>query len=113
MTPSQKIRDYVFEEKIAEGGMGARHALPCKPVAIKVLSDQLLTSPEFKGRFLREARAQARPYQPDIAQVIDFFQENGMYYFVRVLVEGESLERHMCDALGLAQAVCSNRFERR
>ncbi len=99
MTPSQKIRDYVFEEKIAEGGMGARHALPYKPVAIKVLSDQLLTTPEFKERFLREARAQARPCHPDIAQVIDFFQENGMYYLVRVLVE--------------AQAVCSTRLKRR
>ena len=113
MTPSHKIRDYVFEEKIAEGGMGARHALPYKPVAIKVLSDQLLTSLEFKGRFLREARAQACLYHPDMAQAIDYFQKNGMYYLVRVLVEGESSERHMCDALGLAQAVCSTRFERR
>lgn len=96
MTPSQKIRDYVFEEKIGEGGMGAvyraRHALLDKPVAIKILSDQLLTNAEFEERFLREARAQARLHHPNIVQVTDFFQENGKYYLVMVLIEGESLE---------------------
>ena len=99
MTPSQKIRDYIFEEKIGEGGMGAvyraRHALLDKPVAIKILSDQLLTSPEFEERFLREARAQARLHHPNIVQVTDFFQENGKYYLVMVLVEGESLEQRL------------------
>ena len=99
MTPSQKIRDYVFEEKIGEGGMGAvyraRHALLDKPVAIKILSDHLLTSPEFEERFLREARAQARLHHPNIVQVTDFFQENGKYYLVMVLVEGESLEQRL------------------
>ena len=99
MTSSQKIRDYVFEEKIGEGGMGAvyraRHSLLDKPVAIKILSDHLLTSPEFEERFLREARAQARLHHPNIVQVTDFFQENGKYYLVMVLVEGESLEQRL------------------
>ena len=99
MTPSRKIRDYVFEEKIGEGGMGAvyraRHALLDKPVAIKILSDQLMTSPEFEERFLREARAQARLHHPNIVQVTDFFQENGKYYLVMALVEGESLEQRL------------------
>ena len=99
MTPSQKIRDYVFEEKIGEGGMGAvyraRHTLLDKPVAIKILSDQLLTSPEFGERFLREAVAQARLLHPNIVQVTDFFQENGRYYLVMALVEGESLEQRL------------------
>jgi serine/threonine protein kinase len=96
MTPSHKIRDYVFEEKLGEGGMGAvyraRHTLLDKPVAIKILSDQLLTNTEFEERFLREARAQARLHHPNIVQVTDFFQEGGKYYLVMVLVEGESLE---------------------
>src|ERR1044071_5799995 len=99
MTPSRKIRDYVFEEKIGEGGMGAvyraRHALLDKPVAIKILSDHLMTSPEFEERFLREARAQARLHHPSIVQVTDFFQENGKYYLVMALVEGESLEQRL------------------
>lgn len=99
MTPSQKVRDYIFEEKIGEGGMGAvyraRHALLDKPVAIKILSDQLMTSPEFEDRFLREARAQARLHHPNIVQVTDFFQENGKYYLVMVLIEGESLEQRL------------------
>ncbi|MGA9772639.1 MAG: serine/threonine-protein kinase [Blastocatellia bacterium] len=99
MTSSQKIRDYVFEEKIGEGGMGAvyraRHSLLDKPVAIKILSDHLLTSPEFEERFLREARAQARLHHPNIVQVTDFFQENDKYYLVMALVEGESLEQRL------------------
>jgi serine/threonine protein kinase len=99
MTPSHKVRDYIFEEKIGEGGMGAvyraRHAMLDRPVAIKVLSDQLLTSAEFEERFLREARAQARLHHPNIVQVSDFFQESGKYYLVMALVEGESLEQRL------------------
>lgn len=99
MIPSQKVRDYIFEEKIGEGGMGAvyraRHAMLDKPVAIKILSDQLLTNAEFEDRFLREARGQARLHHPNIVQVSDFFQEGGKYYLVMALVEGESLEQRL------------------
>src|SRR5215212_700087 len=99
MTPSHKVRDYIFEEKIGDGGMGAvyraRHAMLDRPLAIKILSDQLLTSAEFEERFLHEARAQARLHHPNIVQVSDFFQDNGKYYLVMALVEGESLEQRL------------------
>lgn len=98
MKTIQKIRDYVLEDLIGEGGMGAvyraRHVLLDRTVAIKVMSDELLADAEFEARFVREAKAQGRLHHPYIVGVSDFFAENGRYYLVMPLVEGRSLEDH-------------------
>src|ERR1044071_4508585 len=97
MKAVQKVRDYILEDMVGQGGMGAgyraRHALLDRPVAIKVMSDGLLDT-QFEARFLSEAKAQARLQHPYIVGVTDFFSDNGRYYLVMPLIEGHSLEDH-------------------
>jgi eukaryotic-like serine/threonine-protein kinase len=95
MQEGQKIRDYVLEEKIGEGGMGevwrARHAILDRQVAIKAMARHLETDPEFGRRFLQEAQSQARLNHPRIVGVSDFFAEDGQYFLVMPLMSGKSL----------------------
>jgi len=96
MHSGQQIRDYILESKIGEGGMGevwrARHRVLERGVAIKVMSKRVATDPEFEARFVQEARAQANLNHPRILGVTDFFVQEGVYYLVMPLIEGESLE---------------------
>jgi serine/threonine-protein kinase len=93
------VRDYVLEEKIGEGGMGevwrSRHQMLNKPVAIKVMAEQLLADPSFEARFIHEAQAQARLQHPQIIGATDFFREQGRYYLVMPMIEGYSLEERL------------------
>jgi eukaryotic-like serine/threonine-protein kinase len=95
----QKVRDYVLEDKIGEGGMGevwsARHSVLHRQVAIKVMARQLAADPRFGERFLQEARAQAALEHPRILGVTDFFAEDGVYYLVMPLMSGESLAQRI------------------
>ncbi|HYU30803.1 MAG TPA: serine/threonine-protein kinase [Thermoanaerobaculia bacterium] len=118
MQEGQKIRDYVLEEKIGEGGMGevwrARHIILKREVAIKAMAPHLETDPEFGRRFLQEAQEQARLDHPRIVGVSDFFAEDGQYFLVMSLMSGKSLadrlhELHgplpVSDALAVARDV--------
>jgi serine/threonine-protein kinase len=95
MQEGQKIRDYILEEKIGEGGMGevwrARHAILDRHVAIKAMARHLETDPEFGRRFLQEAQSQARLNHPRIVGVSDFFAEDGQYFLVMPLLSGKNL----------------------
>jgi eukaryotic-like serine/threonine-protein kinase len=118
MQEDQKIRDYVLEEKIGEGGMGevwrARHAILDRHVAIKAMARHLESDPEFGRRFLQEAQSQARLNHPRIVGVSDFFAEDGQYFLVMPLLSGKSLADrlhelqgplHISDALVIARDV--------
>lgn len=98
------VRDYVFESKIGQGGMGevwsARHELLDRRVAIKVMAAHLMTDPEFEARFIKEAQAQARLQHPSIIGATDFFREQGRYYLVMPLIEGQSLEEKLAASPG-------------
>jgi len=118
MQEGQKIRDYVIEEKIGEGGMGevwrARHTILQREVAIKAIAPHLESDPEFGRRFLQEAQEQARLDHPRIVGVSDFFTEGGQYFLVMSLMSGKSLTDHLhelhapmpvSDALAVARDV--------
>src|SRR6185436_17722789 len=98
------IRDYIFEEKIGEGGMGevwrARHAILDRKVAIKAMARHLETDPEFGRRFLQEAQSQARLTDPRIVGVSDFFAEGGQYFLVMPLMSGKSLADRLHEIQG-------------
>lgn len=66
-----------------------------RPVAIKVLSQELAVEPIFVERFRREAMAVAQLGSPHIAQVTDFAigDERAPSYMVMELLEGQSLLR--------------------
>jgi serine/threonine protein kinase len=88
-------KDFEITRKIGAGGMGAVYeAIQLKlqrKVAVKVLADRLATDPEFLGRFLREARAAAVISHPNLVQVFDYGDIDGIHYSVMEYVEGENL----------------------
>ena len=95
MQQEKQVRQYVIQDLIAEGGMGAvwrawdsrRNAF----VAIKVVSNDLLADPNFKTRFLDEVHRHARLNHPNIVPVLDAFEQEGQSYCVMQLIEGVSL----------------------
>jgi serine/threonine-protein kinase len=104
MQPGQRVRDYLLEEKIGEGGMGevwrAEHTILHRQVAIKAMARHVETDPEFGQRFLQEAQSQARLTHPRIVHVSDFFAEGGQYFLVMPLLSGKNLADRLHEAQG-------------
>ncbi len=87
---------YAVERRIGEGGMGlvyqARHREIDKPVAIKVLRDDLSGRPDVLARFRQEARSASRIGHENIVDISDFGETSrGASYFVMEFLEGEDL----------------------
>jgi serine/threonine-protein kinase len=87
---------YRLEERLGEGGMGAvyraMHLLIERPVAVKVLSQRLVTDDAAKERFRREARAAGRLQHTNAVAVTDFGEtKEGLVYLVMELLEGKPL----------------------
>ena len=57
-------------------------------MAIKLLSEQMAVSPEFRERFRREAVAMAQVTHPHVVQVYELGSHEGIYYFAMELVDG-------------------------
>ena len=88
---------YRIDGFLKRGGMGAvyrgTHLMLNKPVAIKLIKPELVSSSEVVQRFLREARAAAHLSHPNIVTVHDLGQTpDGMLYIVMELVPGSSLK---------------------
>jgi serine/threonine protein kinase len=63
-----------------------------RPVAIKVLAENLAGDEAFRRRFLREARLSARLSHPNVVRVYDAGEQaDGRPYIVMELVDGETL----------------------
>jgi serine/threonine protein kinase len=92
----RRIGQCLLQRKLGEGGMGAvylaQHAGLNKAVAIKILPAQLAENPDFIARFLREARLAARLDHPNVVQVYDVGQADGLYYISMQYVEGRGLD---------------------
>jgi eukaryotic-like serine/threonine-protein kinase len=86
-----------------------------RPVAIKVLADNLAADEAFRKRFLREARLAAQLAHPNVVRVYDSGEANGRPYIVMEYVEGDTLADLLArrgriapaEAVELALQVCS------
>lgn len=82
---------------LGSGGMAtvylARHVLIDRLSAIKVLHTELDQDPVGRDRFLREARAVNRINHPNIVEISDYGEADGLAYLVMEYVPGESLGR--------------------
>jgi serine/threonine protein kinase len=67
---------YRLESLLGRGGMGAvymaTHLGTERPVALKIITPQLMKNEEFVERFKREARAAGRLRHPNVVDVTDF-----------------------------------------
>lgn len=87
---------YRIVRRLGQGGMArvflAQDESLHRPVAVKVLADRHSHDPHFIERFQREARSAARLNHPNIVQVYDHAQVDGVSYIVQEYVEGETLK---------------------
>ena len=93
----QKINDrYEIIRTIGEGGMAnvylAIDTILDRKVAVKVLRGDLATDEKFVRRFQREANAASRLNHPNIVEIYDVGEDDGMYYIVMEYVEGQTLK---------------------
>ena len=90
---------YELEKIIGEGGMAtvwrARDSRLDRPVAVKLLAEHISNDPEFRARFLQEARAAASFSHPNVVDVLDYGEEDGVPYMVMELVDGEDLRSRL------------------
>jgi serine/threonine protein kinase len=104
----ETISHYRIIEPLGEGGMGSVYLAEDislgRRVAIKFLSS---TAPEYRSRFLREARAVSALIHPNIATVFDYGETPaGKPYIVMELIDGEPLsEKLLAGSLPLPEAV--------
>ncbi len=93
----QTLKHYAIEAMLGKGGMGtvyrARDTRLQRPVALKVLSEDLTSDPDRRGRFFQEARAAAAITHPSIAQVYDVDEADGVTFIAMELVEGQTLRQ--------------------
>ena len=87
---------YRIDRELGRGGMavvyaGWQEGLD-RPVALKVLSPQLAGDPEFRARFLREARIASRLQHPNLVRVFDIAEVDGLPCIVMELVAGDTLD---------------------
>jgi serine/threonine protein kinase len=87
---------YRLDSYLSRGGMGAvyraTHVMLGRPVAVKLINPDLVTSPDIVRRFQREARAVTHLNHPNIVEVYDLGQTaDGTLYIAMELVAGESL----------------------
>jgi serine/threonine-protein kinase len=117
-------RRYRIIGTLAEGGMGIVYEavqLPIlRPVAIKVMRDDLGRERDHALRFLREAQMLTRIAHPNVVNVLDYgTSDDGRLYVVMELLRGRTLEaalegvgtfsvRRTCEiALQLADALAA------
>ncbi|HVR38829.1 MAG TPA: FlgO family outer membrane protein, partial [Thermoanaerobaculia bacterium] len=102
-----RIGPYRIVRKLGEGGMGvvyeAEDERLGRPVAIKTIRETGNSS--ARERFFREARAAASLSHPNVCQLFDIGDSDGLPFLVMELLSGESLaDRLQRGALPVAEA---------
>ncbi|HEX8028831.1 MAG TPA: protein kinase, partial [Vicinamibacterales bacterium] len=96
LSPGSRLGPYEVVSLIGVGGMGevyrARQASLDRDVALKVLPAAVARDADRLGRFQREARVLGRLSHPNIAQVFDLEETDGVTAIVMELVEGATLD---------------------
>ena len=94
----QKINDrYQIIKSIGEGGMAnvylAFDTILERNVAVKVLRGDLANDEKFVRRFQREALSASSLSHPNIVEVYDVGEDDGIYYIVMEYIEGKHLKQ--------------------
>ena len=111
---------YRLERRLGRGGMGTVYEgvddLLERPVAVKLIRENVVGPLDLKGRFLKEARDAARFAHPHVVRVYDFGVDGQQRPFlVMELLEGETLRQRLAagaslsaaDTLHILRGVCS------
>jgi serine/threonine protein kinase len=100
LAPGSTLDRYELLCPLAEGGMATVWLARMhgkrgfeKLVAIKTIKSELVDDPRFEEMFLDEARIASGIAHPNVAQIIDLGEKDGILYLVMEWVDGESLAK--------------------
>lgn len=90
---------YEILEVVGAGGMSIVYKARChrlnRNVAIKVLKPEFSNDQNFVTKFRIEAQASAGLAHPNIVNVYDVYDDDGIYFIVMELVEGITLKQYI------------------
>ena len=93
---SRILGAYRLEERIGKGGMGevyrAQHLRLGREAAVKILPANLVTEADFLKRFEREASSAASLTHPNILQIYDYGEQDGVPYLVMPYIKNGTLK---------------------
>ena len=102
LSAGTRIGPYEVITLLGEGGMGqvyrGRDPRLGRDIAIKVLPKESWHDAEAKARFEREARAVASLSHPNVIAVFDFGEEDGTFYVITELLEGNTLRERILES---------------
>ncbi len=111
--------DFRIDGLIGAGAMGrvysATQLSVDRPVAVKVLPDELAANKGFVARFLQEGRLAAKVEHPAVVRIYGAGEDEGVYYIAMEFLRGESLGDRLrgegamavADAVRIARTVAS------
>src|SRR4051794_11117858 len=86
---------YRLVTEIGDGGMGvvyyAEHSVIGRRAAIKILHPEVARDELNLSRFLIEARAANAIRHPNVVDITDIGEQDGLHYIVMSFLEGETL----------------------
>lgn len=89
------LKHYRIEGLLGRGGMGSVYKAfdlkLARPVAVKVLREDLVADESRRARFLQEARAAAAVSHPSIAQVYDIDEDAGTMFIAMEYIDGRTV----------------------
>ncbi|HBY62717.1 MAG TPA: hypothetical protein DEH78_23080 [Solibacterales bacterium] len=99
ITPGSIVSHYRVVSHLGTGGMGqvwlAEDTRLGRSVALKMLSPQLAADPERMRRFVLEARAVAALNHPNIAQIYEFVEADGLPMLAMEYIDGVTLKERI------------------
>lgn len=107
----RRLGGYQLVKRIGSGGMGevyrAVQVALGRQVAIKILSPELTEDRTFVDRFMTEARAAGKLNHPNVAQVHEVGESDGIYYYSMEYLAGGSVQERIRGgrALELAESI--------
>ncbi|WP_116364770.1 serine/threonine-protein kinase [Parahaliea mediterranea] len=103
------IPGYTIQRLLGAGGMAQVYLAIQqgfeRPVALKVILQELASNPEFGRRFLREARIVGGLSHPHIVSVYDVGEHNGFYYLAMELLTAGDLRQRMRSPISQREAL--------
>lgn len=101
IAPGTRVEHYEVVKKIGAGGMGevylATDTKLDRQVALKFLPSNLITNPELKTRFHREAKAVAKLSHPNIITIFEVGEYDNRPFFAMEFVDGHTLRHFAAD----------------
>ena len=93
------INNYEIDEILDEGGMSTVylgiHKYLKKKAAIKMLNPVLQKNPQYKKRFLNEAKLLSRLNHPNIITLYDYIENDNGIFLITEYVKGQTLDEYI------------------